>query len=269
VTGVAVTLTGLFVYPLKSAAGVALPRCRVGARGLELDRRWMVVDDRGEFQTQRLCPRLALVRVALAGDSAALSAPGMPELVLDRPEGSAGRRPVRIWRDTVMAAPLGAGPAAWMSEHLGVACEVVYLPGDATRVVEEGYQPRRQVSFADGFPFLLLSEASLADLNARLERPMPMNRFRPNLVVTGCAPFAEDSWREVRIGALRFAVVKPCARCVITTTDQATGERGREPLATLASYRRRGDTVLFGQNLIHLDEGWLAVGDAVSVTDPA
>jgi len=176
-----------------------------------------------------------------------------------------------VWEDTVAAPSAGAAAAAWMSEHLGCRCEVVYLPDTTERLVDEGYEPRRELSFADGFPFLLISEGSLADLNSRLAQPLPMNRFRPNVVVSGCEPYAEDGWGVVVIGALRFVVAKPCSRCATTIVDQDTGERGREPLVTLARYRRAGNQVYFGQNLIHEDEGELAVGDPVLLvgTSPA
>jgi uncharacterized protein YcbX len=123
--------------------------------------------------------------------------------------------------------------------------------------------PGARVSFADGFPFLLISEESLADLNGRLAVPLPMNRFRPNLVVAGCEPYAEDGWKEIRIGDVKLRVVKPCERCLVTTTDQATGERGKEPLRTLATYRKVGNDVMFGQNVVHENTGELRVGDAV------
>jgi uncharacterized protein len=261
----AAVLSGLFVYPLKSAAGIALSRARIDARGIAGDRRWMVVDRSGVFLTQRTQPRLALVRVRIAGDDVVLSAPGMGELALAPPAAGAPRRVVTVWRDTVPAVPAGATASEWMSEHLGCRCDVVYLPGDVVRPVDPGYGAGRQVSFADAFPFLLLSQGSLDDLNSRLAKPVPMNRFRPNLVVAGCEPYAEDGWGELTIGTLRFAVARPCVRCATTTVDQATGERGREPLATLALYRRAGEGVVLGQNLIHLDRGELALGDPVAL----
>jgi uncharacterized protein len=262
----AAVLTGLFVYPLKSAAGIALPRARVDARGIEGDRRWMVVDAAsGGFLSQRSHPRLALVRVRLRSDGLVLSAPGLGELAVARPGAGVPRRSVTVWGDEVGAPSAGADAATWMSEHLGCRCDVVWLPDDAERSLAAAYGDGRQVSFADAFPFLLLSQGSLDDLNSRLERPLPMGRFRPNLVVAGCEPYAEDGWGELAIGGLRFAVAKPCERCSTTTVDEESGERGREPLATLALYRRSGKGVVFGQNLIHLDEGELTVGDAVTL----
>lgn len=259
------TLSGVIVYPLKSAGGIALDRARVGARGIDDDRRWMVVDEAGEFVSQRSHPRMALVRVRFAGGGLVVTAPGLPELVLPRPAEDAPRRTVTVWRDAVAAPSAGRDAAAWMTEHLGCRCDVVYLPDDAERTVEPGFGPQRQVSFADAFPFLLVSEGSLAGLNARLAQPVPMDRFRPNLVVSGCPPHAEDGWTRIAVGEVRFAVVKACSRCTTTVVDQDTGKRGSEPLATLSRYRRVGNSVVFGQNLVHVGEGELAVGDPVTV----
>ncbi len=268
-SGTVAVLSGVFVYPLKSAAGIPLDRAEVGKRGIADDRRWMVVDEGSQFISQRTHPRLALVRVRFAPGGLMLSAPALPDLLLPRPAAGAAPRAVTVWGDTVAAAPAGPDAAGWMSEHLGCPCDVVYLPDAAGRPLEEGYRPRREISFADAFPFLLISEGSLADLNGRLAQPLPMNRFRPNLVVSGCPPYAEDGWRRITIGALSFVVAKPCSRCATTIVDQATGARGREPLATLARYRRVGNDVLFGQNLIHENEGELAAGDPVRLLETA
>ena len=256
------TLSGLFVYPLKSARGIALERAKVGARGIEHDRRWMVVDEQGVFVSQRTHPRLALVGTALDGAVLRLAAPGLPELPLSPPLETAAE-PVRVWNDNVPGLVAPKNACEWVSELLGARCRLVYLPDAARRRVAAPYAPARLVSFADAFPFLLLSEGSLAELNRRLERPVPMDRFRPNLVVSGCSPHAEDTWRRIRIGDVSFVVAKPCSRCVVVTTDQSTGERHREPLATLATYRLLDGKVMFGQNLIHEGEGTLALASLV------
>lgn len=262
-------LTGLHIYPLKSAAGISLPAARVDDRGLLGDRRWMVVDLEGSFLTQRTQPRLALVTARPAVGELLLSAPGMPPLAVAVPAPDVQAVEVRVWDDTCAAAPAGNNASVWLSTFLGVDCALVYMPDATVRAVPpRGSAPPSRVGFADAYPALLLSEASLADLNARLARPVPMDRFRPNLVVAGCAPYAEDGWRRIRIGGVLFHVVKPCSRCTITTVDQATGERGQEPLATLARYRRDGNQVLFGQNLVHEGIGELRVGDAVEVLEP-
>ncbi|HVN76365.1 MAG TPA: MOSC N-terminal beta barrel domain-containing protein [Thermoanaerobaculaceae bacterium] len=264
----ALELSGLNVYPVKSARGVACASATVGPRGLDGDRRWMVVEGERVFLSQRTRPRLALVSVAQTGSHLVLSAPGTEPLTLARPPEDAATVRVRVWDDVCDAQPAPHGASGWISAVLGCACELVFMPDASHRAVERrGAAPDAEVGFADSYPFLLISEASLADLNRRLARPVEMNRFRPNLVVRGCAPYAEDGWRRIRIGQVVFHVVKPCSRCATTTVDQATAERGREPLATLATYRRVGDKVMFGQNLVHEGGGALRVGDEVTVLE--
>lgn len=262
-----IQVTALWMYPVKSCAGTPLRVAQLGPRGIEHDREFMVVDTHGRFISQREEPRLALVRPRRTETALALAAPGVPGLRVDVHD--AARYEVVIWRDRVCAADQGDRVAEWLSTFLGRNCRLVRLPDDVVRPVDPTFatRPDDQVSLADGFPLLLTSEASLADLNGRLEQPLPMSRFRPNVVVSGVGiAYAEDRWAEIRIGNLTFSVVKACARCVITTTDQATAARGREPLATLATYRRVPRGVLFGQNLIHAGPGRIAVGDRVTVS---
>jgi len=257
----------LYVYPVKSARGISLDSAHLDGRGIHLDRRWMLVDSDARFLTQREIPRLSLIQVESLPTHLRITAPAMPALTvpLIPPE----RKPltVIVWKDAVKALDMGEATSAWFTKFLGVTCSLVYMPEGSLRPVHSEYaSPSQQVGFADAFPLLLISEGSLADLNSRLDEPLPMNRFRPNIVVTGCAPFAEDGWKEITIGDVRMSVAKPCARCITTTVDQATGIRGKEPLATLARYRTRDNKVLFGQNLIHQSAGTLRVGDAVKVT---
>jgi len=265
----AIALSGLTVYPVKSAAGIPLSTARVDARGLVGDRRWMVVDVTRSFLTQRAHPRLALIAVAADGDRLVLTAPGLPALAVSTPPEGAPTVRVGVWGDECDAIPAGRDAATWLSRHLNQSCELVYMPEDSHRpVARSAGVPPAEVGFADAYPFLLISEGSLEDLNRRLVEPLPMNRFRPNLVVRGCPPYGEDGWRRFRIGRILFHVVSPCSRCTTTTVDQRTGERGREPLATLATYRRVENQVMFGQNLVHEGVGGLAVGDEVTVLDP-
>ena len=254
-------LSSLHVYPIKAAAGRSVQEWEVDSFGLRYDRRWMVVDRLGRFITQRTSPRLALIQPAIEGDILRVTMPGMPalELALDPvPSVTTG---VKVWRDTCDAVWTGERPAAWFTEALGTPCSLVHMPGDSVRPADPAYAPPGvRVSFADAFPFLLISEESLEDLNRRLPAPIPMNRFRPNLVIQGDAPYVEDSLRGFRLGEIEFRVVKPCDRCVVTTTDQETTERGVEPLRTLATYRKVGGEVRFGQNVVHLGTGRLSVG---------
>ncbi len=261
-------VSGLWIYPLKSAAGTPVGAIDIGAVGPEGDRRYMVVTRDGGMVTQRQCPRLALVRPALTATGLRLEAPGLEAVELVRPERGARRRPARVWADTVEAATVEGPVGPWLSEALGREVGLVYLPDDVVRPVDPRYRSRDEdrVSFADGFPLLVATEASLADLNARLATPVGMDRFRPNLVVAGAsAPWAEDGWARLVIGGLAFDVAKPCARCVMTTIDQRSARGGEEPLKTLATFRRRQGKVLFGQNLVHLGRGRIAVGDRVEV----
>jgi uncharacterized protein YcbX len=260
----ALRLTGLQVYPIKSAAGFAPDEWRVDDLGLEHDRRWMVVDTRGEMLSQRTHPRLALVRPSLGDGTLRVEAPGMPALELPlRPAGGVTTSVV-VWDDTCAAWWTGERAAGWFSDLLESECSLVYMPDSTVRPVDPDYAPAgTRVSFADGFGFLLVSEESLADLNGRLDAPLPMNRFRPNLVIAGGEPFGEDAMSDFRIAGVPFRVVKPCARCVLTTTDQVTLERGPEPLRTLATFRRRDGKVYFGQNVVHHGTGRLRVGEPV------
>ncbi len=264
-----IRVSELNFYPVKGCRGSSLQEAEVGARGIVGDRSFMLVDDDGSFITQRSHPRMALIEPRVAAGSLSLLAPDCDTLSI--PVLAYGeRRLVTVWRDSCAAIDQGDAVAEWASSFLGTRCRLVRMADDFTRLVDRDYavSDRDQVGFADGYPFLLTTEESLADLNARMATPLPMNRFRPSIVISGAEPFAEDGWRRIRIGAIIFAVVKPCARCVVTTTDQSTAERGREPLRTLATYRRvQGKGVMFGQNLIHESTGVIRVGDPVELVE--
>lgn len=269
-------VTALYRYPVKSCRGQALDDAEFIARGITHDREFLVIDaSSGRFLTQRELPRLTLVAPTLIEGGLRLQAPGMPELSFER-MGRGPSFPVTIWQDTVAAVDQGDGVAAWLTRFLDRPSRLVRMADDAVRAVDRrfAHQMQDQVGFADGYPALLISEESLGALNHRLaaqgSEPLPMTRFRPNIVVRGSgAPHAEDTWREIRIGTLGFAVVKPCTRCQITTIDQETGKRGPEPLRMLASYRRSMQGITFGQNLIHMAQGRITVGDRIEVIAPA
>lgn len=261
-----IRVAGLFIYPIKGAGAVEVEQVEVEPRGLAGDRRWMVVDADGLFVTQRTQPRLALVRMESDPAGWRAEAPGLGHVVVPAALESGPQIRVRVWNDEVEAIAGARELDRWFSELLQLACRLVFMPAGADRAVDPHYGVGHQVSFADAFPILLVGQASLDDLNARLEKPVPMNRFRPNLVVDGADPYAEDGWEEVRTRGASLAVVKPCSRCVVTSVDQASGKRGREPLATLATYRRFDDAVMFGQNAIPRRTGQVARGDSVNVT---
>ncbi len=265
-----ITVSGLFVYPVKGLKGIALTEARCTDRGLEHDRRFMVVDAAGEFLTQRSSPKMATVWTDIDADSLFVSAPDMSELEVPLPPAGRERMRVKVWSSTCEALAVSRDADAWLSGYLGLACRLVYMPDDVRRDSNPRYAGRdKRVGFADGYAYLLATEASLADLNTRLQArghpTLPINRFRPNLVVSGSGAFAEDRWKELRVGEAILAAAKPCGRCEVTTTDQATGEvRGPEPLATLSTYRNSTEFgVMFGMNLVTLREGKVRVGDTV------
>jgi hypothetical protein len=260
-------LASLHLYPIKSCAGITVDEWEVDGFGLRYDRRWMVTTPRGQFVTQRECPALALVRVTMAAPHLRLEAPDMPPLIT--PLNPLGGRPIStmIWQDQVQVVAPDHKADDWFSRVVGQEVVLAWMPEQVVREVDRSWAPRGgRTGFADGFPFLLAGEASLTDLNSRLERPLPMNRFRPNLVVQGSGPFAEDGWRSLQIGEIPMEVVKPCARCVVTTTEQSSGRRdGDEPLRTLATFRRQDGKVMFGQNVVHYGTGMLRRGDPVQL----
>jgi uncharacterized protein len=263
-----ITLTELNIYPVKSAAGIAVSQATVEARGLQFDRRWMVVDAQGKFMTQRKVPQMALIRVAVSSSGLGLAAPGMPSLELPICPEQAEPCQVDVWGDDCAALSMGSEAQQWLSDFLAQPCQLVYMPDSSYRPTDHGkLGDQTLVSFADAYPFLLISEASLADLNARLASPIPMNRFRPNLVIRGCDAFAEDEWQQIRIGEVVFDVSKPCARCSIPGVDQATGTPGKEPLITLAKYRWRNGEIFFGQNLVQANLGELQVGNEIEILE--
>jgi len=260
-------LASIHVYPLKSCAPLPLDSARVEARGLEHDRRWMVVDANGKFLTGRQHPRLTLIRAVPTGDALHLRAPDMPELRL-APALDLARLTVEVWGSRVAARVADAAADAWISTFLGVPVRFAHMDADCLRAVDPDHsRPGDIVSFADGYPLLLISQAALDLLNSKLAQPVPMLRFRPSLVIAGTAPHAEDGWKRVRIGGIEFDVAKPCIRCVFTTVDFERGafDPSGEPLRALLTYRRTPKGVSFGQNLIPRGTGALRVGDAVEV----
>jgi len=261
-------LSALHVYPVKSCAALSPATAMVEPRGLAGDRRWMIVDAQGGFVTGRQQPRLTLVQAQPDGAGLRLCAPGMPEVRVQAVTDPDRRAEVVVWRSRVAALPADDAANDWISRFLGLSCRLVHMDAQAARPVDPQYaRPGDEVSFADGFPLLLISQASLDGLNARLADPVPMLRFRPNLVVDGTVAHAEDGWKRIRVGSVDFDVVKPCTRCVFTTVDPATGrfDAAGEPLRTLGSYRRTPAGVTFGMNVIARGTGPVRVGDAVSV----
>jgi uncharacterized protein YcbX len=256
-------ISQLNIYPVKSLGGIRLDSARITDRGLQYDRRWMLIDPHGVQITQREVPLMALLQPAIGPDGLVIThrATGRKlEIPFEPATGEFAT--VQCWDDAVTAQFVGPAVDNWFIETLGVPCRMVFMPEESHRQTDLKYTEKgHYTSFADAYPFLLIGEASLEELNSRLDRPLPMNRFRPNIVFSGGAPFLEDKLHDFTIGDVRFRGVKLCARCVMTTIDQDTAEKGKEPLRTLAGYRADGNKILFGQNLIHEGRGIIAVGD--------
>jgi uncharacterized protein YcbX len=264
-------VTELNIYPVKSTRRIALSESEVLPRGLPWDRRWMLVDASGKFITGRQHPRLATVQTEIGDNVLHIHAAGHDSLSLPLVPRERRVVEVTVWKDSVDALLAGSEADAWFSGFLGLDCRLVQMTDDISRGVNPDYgRAGDQVSFADGFPLLVISEASLTDLNSRLDQPVEMRRFRPNLVIDGDLPYAEDDWRRIRVGEVEFEGVKNCSRCVFTTIDPDTGEKSpdMEPLRTLSNYRRRPEGgVYFGQNLIPRGAGVIRVGDSVTVLE--
>ncbi len=265
-------LSEINIYPIKSLGGISLKNSTVEARGLRFDRRWMLIDEKKSFLTQRAFPKMATVSVEILENGLRVSQ-AKNELIIPFEPNTNETASVKIWRSRCRAKVYENEINEWFQDVLQTDCKLVLMPEDTRRKVNYFYAVHKDdtVSFADGYPFLLIGENSLADLNSRLENPVPMNRFRPNFVVSGSEAFAEDEWKKIKIGECDFHVVKPCGRCVITTIDQEIGvKQGVEPLKTLASFRipKRSikKKILFGQNLIaETVGGTISIGDKVEI----
>jgi uncharacterized protein len=263
-------LTAIHLFPIKSVAAHSVSKAEVQPRGLKYDRRWMIVDNNGKFITGRQLPAMVLI-TALADDAGLiLHAPTMPELRVNTPDVSARGMLVNVWGDQVNAALADDEAHAWLSRFLNTEVRLVFMDEVSERRVElepPHVAATHDLSFADGYPLLLISEASLLHLNQKLTAPISMLRFRPNLVVSAHQPHIEDSWKHIRIGAVEFDVIKTCTRCVFTTVDPVTGQKDStgEPLATLKTYRRSAEGIIFGMNLIARNQGLIHIGDTLTV----
>ena len=291
-------ISGINIYPIKSLKGIGLESSVVEKRGLRSDRRWMLTDRNGIFFTQRELPRMATVRISLNGNGLIASAPGSGELHVPAYPEVKLRQLVTVWQSEVEAHVYDRHVNEWFSEVVKRECRLVLMPESTERRVSDQFDSGGDiVSFADGYPLLLIGESSLDELNRRIAanadtstldgrleaRGVSMDRFRPSVVIRGSEPFAEDDWAKIRIGEAVFRVVKPCGRCVITTIDQQKGEfDGKEPLRTLATFRKASDvrpegyekfghgptSVLFGENLIPENPGvTVNIGDEVEVLE--
>ena len=268
-------LTEINIYPIKSLRGISLRQSKVEDRGLEFDRRWMVVDEKNQFLTQREFPKMATLEIGFEKKGLIVKDKENQIIIPLQPQNKETES-VKIWSSNCRAIVYDNEINEWFSDVLQTNCRLVLMPEETKRRVNPFYALNKfkdTVSFADGYPFLLIGEASLSDLNSKLDKKIPMNRFRPNFVFNNSESFAEDTWKKVKIASTVFHVVKPCSRCVMTTIDQSTGiPDGKEPLKTLANYRlkKRGakQKILFGQNLIAENAGEvLKIGDKIEVLE--
>lgn len=260
------TLSDIIIYPVKSLAGIHLTSWQVTEKGFQYDRKWMLIDSLGQFLSQRRLPKMALIKTALTANQLILSAPHQQDLILPLMPTDGDTIVSTIWHDQCDARHVSQQADSWFSDFLKVDCRLVYLPDAVIRPVDINYaNATDHVAFADGFPFLLISENSLVSLNQAMQLNLTMNRFRPNLVIAGCLSYAEDSWREIRIGNIDFRLPKPCSRCAVPTIDPETAQMGKEPLTTLNRLRKWQNKVYFGQNAIHNQCGTLTVGDSVQL----
>jgi len=260
-------VSGLSIYPVKSCSGINLTTSAVEAFGLQGDRRWMVVDESGVMLTQRKFSSMCLIKVETSDNGLQLTHSKMQALNIDVPSRD---NPVlaTVWADQCLSFDAGDEAASWLSEVLDTSCRLVYFPDDGVRQVDLDFSEQGdKTAFSDGFPLLLISQASLDELNSRLVKPVSMNRFRPNLVVEGCEPFAEDSWKKIKIDNIIYRIVKPCSRCAIPSINLETAEREREPIQTLLTYRKKNNKIFFGQNVIAQDQGEISVGMKVEIIE--
>ncbi|MCY3999206.1 MAG: MOSC domain-containing protein [Bacteroidetes bacterium] len=260
-------LEEIYTYPVKSTHRVTHLYSQVHPWGLEGDRRWMMIDENDRFITQREIPRLSLIQaVPQLSGQLVLTAPGQTAILTEIPYRTAMTVSVTIWDDTVIARVADDPINSWLSHVLGHTLRLVYMhDSNSRRITSSDCQLGASVSFADGFPLLCTTTASLEELNNRLDVPLPMGRFRPNVVVSGNHPFAEDDWKRIQIGEVIFQVIKPCKRCLITTVDQDTASQGKEPLRTLNQFRKINTNVYFGINMIPENTGRIERGNMVEV----
>ncbi len=259
-------LSNIYIYPVKSLAGISVEQWSVNHTGLLYDRHWMLIDHHSRFLSQRHEPRMALIQTTLTDSSLILSAPGAPNLVIGLNEWSGETVGVEIWQDFCKAHVVSEKADQWFSKFLNVSCRLVFQPATEIRMVDPSYADvTDQTSFSDGFPFLIISENSLMALNEELAIKISMERFRPNLVISGCPAYAEDSWRKISINNVEFRLPKPCSRCVVPTIDPLTAEMSKEPLQTLSRLRKWQNKVYFGQNALHNTIGRLHIGAEVTV----
>jgi uncharacterized protein len=260
------TIHSLHVYPVKSCRGINLQTAELVDTGFKYDRHWMLVDEQGHFLSQRQLPQMAGISCTLSDENLIVTAENEEPLTVPLEQLPAGFKPVKIWNDECKAAIVSTQASAWFSKILGQSCELVYLPDSEKRQVDPRYaEPGKIVGFADGFPLLIVSLASIDVLNQKLEQKVSIDRFRPNIVIDGCPAHAEDDWHKIAIDDIEIQLAKPCSRCVIPSIDQYSSEKHPTILKALASYRRSENKIFFGQNGLHSQNGIIRSGQAIQL----
>ncbi len=271
-------ISQLWIYPIKSLGGISLDSAQMEQRGLQYDRRWMLVDKDNHFLSQRKTAKMALITVELSEFGLSVRAPDMPILIIPYPDPQIELYDdieVTCWNDKIIAQHINGSIDNWFSEFLDSDCQLVYMPDKSDRLVDPDFAPNQEItSFSDGFPNLIISEASLEDLNSRVDIDLTIQRFRPNIVFSGCKPYAEDQLGHFKIAQIDFYAVKPCSRCVVTTIDPVTAKKeSPEPLQALSLFRKKNNKVMFGQNVLHKlalgHKNHLAIGDTVEIIKPS
>lgn len=262
-------ISEIYIYPVKSLGGISVKEAEVTDRGLKHDRRWMLVDFSGKFLTQRTHPKMSLIKADLSKDTLFFrNIKTTDQFSVGIAETTGKKVHSIVWNDQVELLHVNSIADEWFSQELNIKCKLVFMPDETKRMVDEEYASHNEItSLSDGYPFLIIGQSSLDDLNTRLLNKVPMNRFRPNLVFTGGKPFEEDEMRKFIIGEITFFGVKPCGRCIVTTIDQNTSEKSDEPLRTLSDYRTFGNKVNFGMNLLHNGRGVIKVGDEIEILE--
>lgn len=258
-------IEALYIYPIKSLRGIKVPKATVLEKGFKFDRRWMLVDEQGVFITQRKHPELSKIDVELQSNSIIVSCIDAEKTSVPLELQSGDLMKVTVWGSTVDAIKASDEINNWFSNATGMKCSLVYMPENASRLINS--KNETTVSFADGYPYLVLGQPSMDDLNNRMEKALPTHRFRPNIVFSGETPYDEDQWDKFTIGEVKFIGIKPCVRCIFTTIDQETGESGKEPLKTLSTYRNNGKGVILGLNAIAKSYGEIKVSDNLVIHD--
>ena len=259
-------LSEIYIYPVKSLAGIKTEKWQVNEKGLLHDRKWMLIDSNNQFLSQRKLPEMVLIKTQITEDELILSNPDAENISLPLFPTSGDNIETTIWKDQCQAKTTSKVADQWLSDFLGIECKLVYQANETIRPVDPDYaKVSDSVNFSDGFPFLIVSEASLQALNQEMGLQLPIKRFRPNLVISNCTSYAEDSWREITINDIGFRLPKPCSRCPVPTIDTETAKRSKEPLKTLNRIRRWNNRVYFGQNALHDNIGELSIGSDVKI----